>query len=138
MIVLDTDCLTLLERRDRPEAQTILDLLSSRNEMRCTTIVNYEEKMRGWFGLIASAKSVDYLVQLYARLQREIDLFEATELLAFDENAAAIYEGLRRSRIRVGTMDLRIASIVMANQATLLTRNRRDFERIPDLLLETF
>jgi len=33
-------------------------------------------------------------------------------------------------------MDLRIASIAIANQITLLTRNTVDFERIPNLLFE--
>ena len=33
-------------------------------------------------------------------------------------------------------MDLRIASIVPANSATLLSRNLRDFERVPDLQVE--
>jgi tRNA(fMet)-specific endonuclease VapC len=33
-------------------------------------------------------------------------------------------------------MDLRIASIAIANQMTLLTRNRVDFERVPGLMFE--
>ncbi len=33
-------------------------------------------------------------------------------------------------------MDLRIASIAIANQMTLLTRNSVDFERIPNVSIE--
>jgi tRNA(fMet)-specific endonuclease VapC len=33
-------------------------------------------------------------------------------------------------------MDLKIASIVLANDATLLTRNANDFNRIPGLRVE--
>jgi tRNA(fMet)-specific endonuclease VapC len=36
-------------------------------------------------------------------------------------------------KLRVGTGDLMIASIVLAHEATLLSRNLRDFERVPDL-----
>ncbi len=35
-------------------------------------------------------------------------------------------------------MDLRIASIVIANGATLLTRNLKDFTRVPDLRVENW
>jgi tRNA(fMet)-specific endonuclease VapC len=33
-------------------------------------------------------------------------------------------------------MDLRIASVVLDHSATLITRNRRDFERVPGLMIE--
>lgn len=55
---------------------------------------------------------------------------------AFDTAAAAHFENLRKAKIRVGTQDLKIASIALASGATLLTRNTRDFARIPGLLFE--
>ena len=33
-------------------------------------------------------------------------------------------------------MDLKIASIALASDATLLTRNRNDFDRVPGLRVE--
>jgi len=45
-------------------------------------------------------------------------------------------DSLQRARTRVGTMDLKIASIALANDATLLTRNTSDFKRVPDLRIE--
>ncbi len=36
----------------------------------------------------------------------------------------------------LGTMDLKIASITLANNAILLSRNLCDLERIPDLRVE--
>lgn len=50
--------------------------------------------------------------------------------------AAAIYLGLRAQRIRIGTMDLRIASIVMSKGAILLSRNLTDFAKVPGLRVE--
>jgi tRNA(fMet)-specific endonuclease VapC len=38
--------------------------------------------------------------------------------------------------IRIGTQDLKIASIALANRATLLTRNYRDFVQVPDLIID--
>jgi len=39
-------------------------------------------------------------------------------------------------RLRIGTMDLRIAAITLAYGATLVTRNVQDFQRIPGLVIE--
>jgi tRNA(fMet)-specific endonuclease VapC len=41
-----------------------------------------------------------------------------------------------RQKIRIGTQDLRIAALVMANNGILVTRNRQDFERVPGLRFE--
>lgn len=56
--------------------------------------------------------------------------------MPFLENAATEYEKLRHSRIRIGTMDLKIAAIALAHDAILLTRNLSDFSKIPDLSIE--
>ncbi len=69
----------------------------------------------------------------YAKLEGILDSFARAQVLPFSDSAADVYEELRSQRVRVGTMDLRIASIVIANQMTLLTRNTVDFERIPNL-----
>ena len=47
-----------------------------------------------------------------------------------------IFEQLSKDRLRVGTADLKIASIALAQNATLLSRNLRDFQRIPNLNVE--
>jgi tRNA(fMet)-specific endonuclease VapC len=46
------------------------------------------------------------------------------------------YQDWRRQKIRVGTHDLRIAAICVENSATLISRNRHDFELIPGLSVE--
>jgi tRNA(fMet)-specific endonuclease VapC len=67
-----------------------------------------------------------------------------TELLAgftrlpFDREAAARFLKLRKQGVRIGTMDLRIACIVMEYDAVLLTRNTRDFEKVPGLKFENW
>lgn len=57
-------------------------------------------------------------------------------LFPFDDVAAEVFQELRGQKVRVGTMDLRIAAIAIANGMTLLTRNTVDFERIPGLTFE--
>jgi tRNA(fMet)-specific endonuclease VapC len=47
-----------------------------------------------------------------------------------DEQAASEHQGWRAQRIRIGTMDLKIAAIVLVHDALLLSVNLRDFQQI--------
>ena len=57
-------------------------------------------------------------------------------MLDFDEAAAAKFEDLQRLRLRIGTMDLKIAAIAVSRGATVLSRNLKDFGRVPGLKAE--
>lgn len=56
--------------------------------------------------------------------------------MPFEERAADQFTALRRKRIRIGTMDLKIASIALVNDALLLSSNLRDFSLVPNLRCE--
>jgi tRNA(fMet)-specific endonuclease VapC len=60
------------------------------------------------------------------------------EIVPFDDRAADQSVDLRRQRIRIGTMDLKIASIALANGALLVTTNLRDYSLVPDLRCENW
>ena len=47
--------------------------------------------------------------------------------------STAEFERLRHEGIRIGTQDLRIASIALNRDAILITRNARDFNLVPTL-----
>jgi len=59
-------------------------------------------------------------------------------MLPWDSEAATHFTRLRRQGIRIGTMDLKIASITLAHDATLLTRNLSDFSQVPELRVENW
>jgi tRNA(fMet)-specific endonuclease VapC len=63
-------------------------------------------------------------------------LLSEFNVLQYDEQSQEIYQNFRVQRIRIGTQDLRIASIVIANKGVLLTRNLRDFEKVPGLTIQ--
>jgi tRNA(fMet)-specific endonuclease VapC len=52
------------------------------------------------------------------------------------EPAIARIAHLKSLRLNVRVMDLRIAAVALENLAVVVTRNRRDFERVPGLRVE--
>lgn len=54
-------------------------------------------------------------------------------MLDFTPGAVEEFLRLKAAKIRIGTPDLRIAAIVLANDATLITRNLSDFRKVPRL-----
>ena len=136
MYLLDTDHMSLLERGG-PAVEPLRQRLAAVPATDIgTTVISYEEQLRGWLAQIAQVASVSAQTDHYRQLQNQLRNYCALPLLPFDERAVNEFQRLWVTRIRIGTMDLKIAAIVLANDATLLTRNRRDFERVPGLRLE--
>src|SRR5438477_3421612 len=128
MVILDTDHMTMLEWAMRPETERLRNRLAELPvEQVATTIISYEEQIRGWMGYMTRARSIAQQIEVYRRLRTQLQNYCDIEILDFDEIAATRLQQLRRERIRIGTKDLQIAAIALAHDATLLTRNRVDF-----------
>lgn len=137
MIILDTDCLSLLERqtgKDYLRLQSKLDEFPS--DEIVTTIITYEEQMRGWMAFLAKMRSIDEQVFAYETLKQYFDYFKTLTIIDFDKNAAKVFKELKSNKVRIGTMDLKIASIAISRNAILVSRNLRDFEEVPNLTVE--
>ncbi len=59
-------------------------------------------------------------------------------MLDFNEAAYAYYRDLLRQKIRVGTQDLRIAAIALSVNGIVVTRNQKDFGKVPNLQIENW
>jgi tRNA(fMet)-specific endonuclease VapC len=137
MVILDTDHVSLLERPDHPPGTRLIARLSSlQTEEIATTIISYEEQTRGWMSVLAQAKSMANQVQAYRRLHQQLDNYCALRVFPFDERAAIEYQHLKQAKLRIGTMDLKIAAISLMHDATLLTRNLQDFIKVPGLKIQ--
>jgi tRNA(fMet)-specific endonuclease VapC len=91
--------------------------------------------MLGCHDRINQARTAADLVRGYALLERIITAFTDLTVLPFDDMAAAQYLALK-GRIRIGAMDLRIAATALVHAMTVVTRNVRDFGRVPGLRTE--
>jgi len=130
--ILDTDHLSLLQRGNT----LIRQRLSMFNPQDIAiTIVAASEQIRGRMNIISRADSSSELVLAYARLEDTLEDINSLNVLQFSEAAGNIYTELK-TKIRDGTQDLRIAAITLSVNGILVTRNWKDFEKVPNLCLE--
>ena len=135
MLVLDTDVLTLVQNGD-PAAVRLQARIAASGRIPYVTVVTMEEQFRGRLADCARANNPERYVAASLRLRDTFENYIGRNLLDFDDRAAAEFTRLKQLKVRIGTMDLRIASIVLANAATLISRNRRDFHQFHGLQVE--
>ena len=132
MYLLDTDHMSILERGGTPALTLTLKLSVLPDSQIATTIISYEEQCKGWLAKTSRDKD-EALIRAYLQLGQHLEIYAGMTVLPYDADAHAVFQELQRQKTRVGTQDLKIAAIVLANDATLLTRNTQDFSRIPNL-----
>jgi tRNA(fMet)-specific endonuclease VapC len=98
--------------------------------------VSVAEYLRGRLAAVTRHQSGPLHVQAYSRLVASLQLFQQFPVVPLDQAGESQYQQLRGLRVRVGSQDLRIAAIALVYHLVLVTRNRRDFARIPGLMLE--
>lgn len=136
MYVLDTDMLSHL-LRGHPRVKERVAQATSEVVLTVATRI---EQLQGRFAAVLKAEDGDKLQRAQQRLlESEIDLNRFTTLLV-DAAAAAEFDrllGVKGLR-RIGRGDLLIATIALANDATLVTRNLKHFRQVPRLRLENW
>jgi tRNA(fMet)-specific endonuclease VapC len=133
LYILDTDHLTLLQRN---HPAVIARVTALPPEDIAATVVSAVEQVRGRLAQIHRAKTASEVVRAFARFQEALTFYRTVPLLSYDEAAATHFARLRQVLPhRPGTQDLRIAAIALSRNATLVTRNQRDFEGIAGLPL---
>lgn len=135
--LIDTDHLSILQE----QAGVEFVILSSRIAQHdpndfALSIIGFHEQLLGCHTYLSRARSTTELLRGYDMLLRLQSDYQTANLLPFDDAAASKYDELLGARLRVGTMDLRIAAIALVSGRVLLSRNKRDFCKIPGLVLE--
>ena len=137
MIVLDTDHLSELQYPNSVRGARLSGRLSAvPQDQIATTIVTFEEQMRGWLASINKQPAGISQVEAYDRLGEVVQFYLGWLILPFDQLAAEEFHRLKSRKVRISTMDLKIAAIVLTHQGTLLSANLRDFRQVPGLSVE--
>ncbi len=103
-----------------------------------TTVVTVEEQYGGRLAQIRKAQTPETLVAAYDRLLVTFSLFSQLEIRSYDLTAADFFKQFRQMGTRIGTQDLRIASIALAHSGIVVTRNHNVINIYIDLFKISF
>lgn len=133
--LLDTDHLSVLQQQSGPDYVALATRIAQLSPADLAlSVVSFHEQVLGCHTYIARARTSADLIRGYGMLSRLLSDYATVAVLPFDAAAAGVFDALLGQRMRIGTMDLRIASIALARGLTLVTRNLRDFQQVPGLL----
>jgi len=133
LYVLDTDTFQLFQD-DHPLVIAHVQAVAPND--RAISVVTVEEQLSGWYAQLRQAKQPERLLWAYRRLAATARFLSRVQIVDFDESALQRYEELKKSKLKIGTNDLRIAASVLARNAILVTRNVRDFQQVAGLPIE--
>jgi tRNA(fMet)-specific endonuclease VapC len=136
VILLDTDTYTLHQFG----REKVLERSQTADELPGITIVTQIEVLRGRHDALLKAEDGDRLLHAQEVLALTLRHMTQFQVVPFDAAAAAEFDRLRQSKglKKIGRADLLIASICLANKATLVTRNVKDFQKVPGLQVENW
>lgn len=136
MKAFDTDLLTEILAGNPAYAERIAQVPVAE---QAAPIVAIEEIIRGRLNMIRQAEAGKARISIeraYALFEQTLDDLREVKVLSFTEAADTLLKEWRKKKIRGSTHDLRIGASCVIHSATLVTRNRRDFEKVPGLSVE--
>lgn len=133
--LLDTDHISFLQRRSSSEFIR-LTLRMSQHSLSdsALSVISFHEQVIGAHSFINRAQTNTDMARGYTLLLETLNSFAKAPVLPFDAKAIAIFDEMRSQKVRVSTMDMRIATIAISNNLVLLTRNTGDFSKVPSLI----
>jgi tRNA(fMet)-specific endonuclease VapC len=138
MILLDTDHLSVLTDRRAAGNPTFVRRLELVTEPLAIPVVAVEEQCKGWLAKLNRTRDIRRQITPYERLVELFDFLAEWDIVSLTDAAADAFTRLRGQRIRIGSQDLKIAAIALAENALLLSANLRDFQKVPGLRVENW
>lgn len=136
--LLDTDTFThahrgLLQVRARMAGVAAPDRVAVSDATRV-------EVLTGRFDAVLKAADGPGVVRALERLRASEAYLGTFPLVLFDDRAAAEFDRLAGNKVvrKIGRRDLLHAAVALAHQATLVSRNLKDFKLIPGLIVENW
>jgi tRNA(fMet)-specific endonuclease VapC len=135
--ILDTDHISVLHHETQPAFGRLQARLQQHaSEVVQVTIVSFQEQVQGWLAYINKTRNANQVLRGYAKLLGLLEDYSEAFVLPFDQAALDRFNYLHKLRVRLGTLDLRIAAIALATDSVPVTRNMRDFRNVQGLKLE--
>jgi tRNA(fMet)-specific endonuclease VapC len=135
LFVLDTDTVSLYWQG---QAQVVARVDACPRDDLAITVITVEEQLTGWYTLIRQVRRPPDVARAYRRLAECVRFLARWHILPYTEPAMDQARQLQSLRLNIGRNDLRIAAIALDNDGTLVTRNLRDFQRVPGLRIENW
>ena len=136
--ILDTDHASLFLAGNKP----IIAQVAKHSNDVAITVITVQELFNGWTGRLNDPAQEAKLIYLYTKLWETTEFFKVITVFNFDKDAENCYQILRQNSKALAKKkiekDLRIASIALALDATIVTRNYKDFSQIPNLKMENW
>ena len=137
MFLFDTDHIVFLQRGSTPESGRIISRAARHVPANFYfPVISLHEEFLGWNSYINRGNTPTAIVHGYSMMEGIAKNFAKRQVASFELPAATEFESLRRQRVRIGTMDLRIAAIALVRGYTVLSRNLVDFQKVPGLVVE--
>jgi tRNA(fMet)-specific endonuclease VapC len=136
MIAFDADVLTQLLHGSPHVIQRAARFPA---DQQAIPVVVADEILRGRLNTVRQAEAGRARVSIsraYSLLRSTIQHLHHFQILEYHDAAEQLFQSWRQERIRVATHDMRIAATCVVHSATLVSRNRRDFDLIPSLSVE--
>jgi tRNA(fMet)-specific endonuclease VapC len=131
LYILDTDHVSLI-LSNHPQVTA-----NAAQHQIAISIITVQELFNGWMGRINEPSQINNLPALYSKLSLTIKYLQTVEILDFTVETDECLKDLLRTNppLRKNRLqkDMRIAAIALSLNLPIATRNRRDFELVPNL-----
>lgn len=137
MYLLDTDTLSRLHAGN---INVVARLNAVEDSEVGITIITKVEVLRGRIDYLLKAETGGDLLKAQELLFRIEERLRELPIIPINQAASLEFERLRAvsNLCKIGRADLLIASVTLANRATLVTRNTRHFKQVPGLQVENW
>lgn len=133
--ILDTDTLSL-HANGHPSVRAAVD--AKRPSELAITVISVEEQLSGWYALLRQVRSTQDQADVYLRMTVTVQTLSGLPIVTYSVPAIERFGRLLAMKLNVGRNDLRIAAIALEMGAIVVTRNERDFRRVPGLVVENW
>ncbi|MFO0969347.1 MAG: type II toxin-antitoxin system VapC family toxin [Gemmataceae bacterium] len=131
--LLDTDHLTLYQMG---HPRVVKQVATHLTDELAIAVITAEEQLTGWQSALRLARDDFRRAQVYGRMALALESLAGWKVFPFSLAAMNRHASLVRQRLNVASNDLKIAATALEENAIVVTRNRRDFSRVPTLILD--